>query len=102
MIMSFLSVFLPLRNKDEEGRTVVLIRAAVHDPYKHKQSDVFKVGKMLVDLLLETDEIISVFGVFAICDLNGVTLGHALQLTPPLVKKAVHAWQVYSIKTISE
>lgn len=97
-----LGVFLPLRNKDEEGRTVVLIRAAVHDPYKQKQSDVFKIGKMLVDLLLETDEIISIYGVFAIVDLQGVTLGHALQLTPPVIKKAVHAWQdCYPVRTRS-
>jgi hypothetical protein len=93
-MLSSHSVFLPLRNKDEEGRTVVLIRAAVHDPYKHKQANVFKTGKMLVDLLLENDEILTVHGVLAIFDLKNVTLGHALQLTPPVVKKAVHAWQV--------
>jgi len=49
---------------------------------------------MLVDLLLETDEIMSIYGVFAVVDLSGVSLGHALHLTPPLIKKAVHAWQV--------
>ncbi|KAK3912627.1 Retinol-binding protein pinta [Frankliniella fusca] len=97
-----LGVFLPLLKKDEEGRTVVLIRAVIHDPYKHKQSDVFKIGKMLVDLLLETDEIISIYGVFAVIDLNGVSLGHALQLTPPVIKKAVHAWQdCYPVRTRS-
>lgn len=97
-----MGVFLPLRKKDAEGRTVVLIRAAIHDPYKHKQSDVFKIGKMLVDLLLETDEIMSIYGVFAVVDLSGVSLGHALHLTPPLIKKAVHAWQdCYPVRTRS-
>ncbi|KAE8749829.1 hypothetical protein FOCC_FOCC003297 [Frankliniella occidentalis] len=97
-----LGVFLPLLRKDEEGRTVVLIRAVIHDPYKHKLSDVFKIGKMLVDLLLETDEIISIYGVFAVIDLSGVSLGHALQLTPPVIKKAVHAWQdCYPVRTRS-
>lgn len=78
----------------------MLIRATVHDPYKHKQSDVFKIGKMLVDLLLESDEIISIYGVLAVVDLCGVTLGHALQLTPPVIKKAVHAWQVKKFTAI--
>lgn len=73
---------------------MVLIRAAAHNPKKHLQSDVFKVGKMTLELALEEDETISVFGVAAVFDLGDVTLGHAMQLPPHVVKKAVHAWQV--------
>ena len=87
-------MFLPLRKRDAHGRLVVLVRVAVHNPKKHKQSDVFKVGKMALELALEDDESISVFGVSAVFDLSGVTLGHAMQLPPHVVKKAVHAWQV--------
>jgi len=85
---------LPLRRRDCHGRLVVLIRAAAHNPKKHRQSDVFKVGKMALELALEDDETVSVFGVVAVFDLIGVTLGHAMQLPPHVVKKAVHAWQV--------
>jgi len=87
-------VFLPLRQRDSHGRLIVLIRVAVHNPKKHRQSDVFKVGKMTLELAMEDDETISVFGVAAVFDLSGVTLGHAMQLPPHVVKKAVHAWQV--------
>ncbi|PSN50561.1 Retinol-binding protein pinta [Blattella germanica] len=97
-----LGVFLPLRKRDVHGRLVVLIRVAAHNPKKHKQSDVFKVGKMALELALEDDESISVFGVAAVFDLNGVTLGHAMQLPPHVVKKAVHAWQdCYPVRTRS-
>ncbi len=34
---------LPLRGRDAEGRRVVVIRASIHNPYKHKQDDVMKV-----------------------------------------------------------
>lgn len=80
--------------KDAAGRLVVLIRVAAHDPRRHLQNDVFKVGKMTLDLAMEQDEYISVYGVTAIFDLTGVSLGHARQLTPGMIKKAVHAWQV--------
>jgi hypothetical protein len=73
---------------------VILIRAAAHNPKKHRQSDVFKVGKMALELALEDDETVSVFGVAAMYDLSGVTLGHAMQLPPHVVKKAVHTWQI--------
>ncbi|XP_069698611.1 retinol-binding protein pinta [Periplaneta americana] len=97
-----LGVFLPLRRRDAHGRLVVLIRVAVHNPKKHRQSDVFKVGKMALELALEDDEAISVFGVAAVFDLRGVTLGHAMQLPPHVVKKAVHAWQdCYPVRTKS-
>ncbi|KAK7792213.1 hypothetical protein R5R35_000493 [Gryllus longicercus] len=88
-----MGVFLPLHNRDHEGRLVVVIRAAVHNPNFHLQSDVLKVGKMILDLVLEEDESVPVKGVVAIIDLQGVSLGHALQLTPAVIKKAVHTWQ---------
>lgn len=80
--------------KDLEGRLVILIRVAAHDPRRHLQNDVFKVGKMTLDLAIEQDESISVYGVVAIFDLAGVSLGHAQQLSVNMIKKAVHAWQV--------
>ena len=49
---------------------------------------------MVVDLLCRDDEAISVTGVVAIVDLKGVSLGHAMQMTPSIIRKAVSSWQV--------
>ncbi|XP_012261328.1 retinol-binding protein pinta [Athalia rosae] len=100
--MFSLGVFLPLKKFDSEGRLVVIIRAAVHDPSKHKQSDVFKAGKMILELASRESRAVSLYGVFAIFDLDGVTLGHALQLPPQVIKRAVHSWQsCYPMRTNS-
>ncbi|XP_071441306.1 retinol-binding protein pinta-like [Hetaerina americana] len=88
-----LGAFLPLLGKTESGQQVALVRAAVHEPRKHKQNDLFKTSNMIVDLILHEDELISVYGIIAVVDLKGVTLGHALQMTPSVIWKAVHAWQ---------
>ena len=93
-----LGCFLPLLSKDEENRLVVIIRTAAHNPRKHSQNDVFKISKMLLDLVLHLDESVSVYGVSAIFDMNKVTLGHALQLNPPLIKRSVQSWENYSCR----
>ncbi|XP_033209460.1 retinol-binding protein pinta-like [Belonocnema kinseyi] len=88
-----LGVFLPLRKLDDQGRMVIIIRAAVHDPNKHKFSDVIKIGKMILDVATRDNVSVSLHGLIAILDLESVTLGHALQLTPNVVKQLVHSWQ---------
>lgn len=82
-----LGVFLPLKHKDDENRKVVIIRVAAHDPKKHLQNNVFKTGKMVLDLALHMDEAASVYGLVAIFDMKNVTLSHALQLPPQLIKR---------------
>lgn len=82
-----IGIFLPLREKDELNRQVVIIRTAAHNPKCHSQDNVFKVDKMILDLLLYLDETISIYGIVAIFDMKNVTLGHALQLPPSLVKR---------------
>lgn len=93
-----LGCFLPLLEKDEENRLVVIIRTAAHNPRKHSQNVVFKVCKMLLDLVLHEDESVSIFGVSAIFDMNKVQLGHALALNPPLIKRSVQSWENYSCR----
>lgn len=88
-----MGVFLPLRKHNEHRNTVVIIRAAVHNPAKHRQDDLFKTGMMVLDRALEMDETISVYGVIAIIDLAGIGVGHARQLTIKIIRNAVHAWQ---------
>lgn len=94
-VTCFIGCFVPL-SKFHEGRLVVIIRAAAHDPSQHDQNDVFKADKMMLDVAVkEHFENATVFGVAAVIDMQGVTLAHARQLTPRIIKKAVHAWQNY-------
>lgn len=93
-----LGCFLPLLEKDEENRLMVIIRTAAHNPRQHSQNNVFKVCKMILDLVLKTDESVSIYGVSAIFDMHKVQLGHALQLTPPLIKRSVQSWENYSCR----
>lgn len=90
-----LGVFVPLRCF-HENKLVVIIRTAVHNPKIHKQDDVFKAGKMVLDVAVkEYFENATIFGVSAIFDMKGVSLAHARQLPPSVIKKAVFAWQNY-------
>ncbi|XP_052867076.1 retinol-binding protein pinta [Anopheles cruzii] len=93
-----IGVFLPLLQKDQLNRQVVIVRTSAHDPKRHKQDNVFKVDKMILDLLMHLDETISLHGVVAIFDMQGVTLGHALQLPPSMIKKSVESWENYPCK----
>ncbi|XP_062536289.1 retinol-binding protein pinta [Armigeres subalbatus] len=90
-----IGVFLPLRQKDIHNRQVVIIRTAAHNPKYHSQDNVFKVDKMVLDLLLHLDETISIYGIVAVFDMKNVTLNHALQLPPSLVKRTVESWENY-------
>ncbi|KAJ6648879.1 Retinol-binding protein pinta [Pseudolycoriella hygida] len=94
-----LGVFLPLKQKDDQNRQVIIIRTAAHDPKIHTQNNVLKVGKMLLDLILHFDEKISIYGVVAVFDLKNVTLGHALQLPPTMIKRMVECWESYPCRT---
>ncbi|KAJ8965223.1 hypothetical protein NQ314_004293 [Rhamnusium bicolor] len=89
-----LGVFVPLR-RTVENRLVIIIRTAVHDPKKHKQDDVFKAGKMILDVAALEDELVQIYGITAIFDMTGVGLWHAKMLTPNIVKKTVFSWQNY-------
>lgn len=53
---------------------------------------------MILDLLLRSEPEISSTGIVAVFDMVGVELGHALQLTPKLIKRSVDSWQVYPCK----
>ncbi|EDW84557.1 uncharacterized protein Dwil_GK14187 [Drosophila willistoni] len=89
-----LGVFLPIGN-DVEQRMVVVIRTAAHDPKKHTQNNVFKTSKMILDLLLKMEPDSCSKGIVAILDMQGVQLGHALQLNPKLIKRSVESWTAY-------
>lgn len=88
------STFLPLPGYDHDGRRVIIILAGGHDPKLYSMDEVFKATHLISDIMLEEDEQLSITGVVQILDLKGVTAAHALQMSPPLVKKAMTIWQV--------
>lgn len=88
------SAFLPLPGYDHEGRKVVIIRTAAHDPSITPMDLVFKATHFIGDVMMCEDEQASVTGIVQVLDLQGATAGHALQMTPALVKKAMIIWQV--------
>ncbi|XP_054747402.1 retinol-binding protein pinta [Anastrepha obliqua] len=90
-----LGVFLPVGGVDSKNRKVVIIRAAAHDPKLHSQNNVFKVSKMVLDLLLKYEPDNCGRGIVAIFDMAGVQLGHALQLNARMIKHSVESWQAY-------
>lgn len=53
---------------------------------------------MILDLILKNDESFSSTGVVAIIDMKDVQLGHALQMTPSIIKRSVESWQIYPCK----
>jgi len=93
-----LGLFLPLHTKDVNDYQVFVIRTGVHNTQKHDQNDVLKVMKMVLDVVLYLDETISIYGTVAIFDMKGVTWRHGMQMTPTIIKRAVHCWENYSCK----
>jgi hypothetical protein len=90
--------FLPVKKKDELNRQIIVIRVAAHSPSKHKQNDVFKIGLMLLDFLLFNDPQIAIYGTRAIFDLKGIQFGHAYQMTPTIIKRAVQTMEDYPVR----
>lgn len=93
-----IGVFLPLPDKDEHNRPIVIIRTSAHNPQKHSQNLVLKVSKMVLDILLYMEPEVSKVGIMAIFDMTGVSLGHGLQMTPMHIKKSVESWSAYPCK----
>lgn len=55
---------------------------------------VFKATHLISDIMVDEDEPMSITGVVQLLDMEGVTAGHAMQMTPAIVKKAMTIWQV--------
>lgn len=92
-----MGVFVPLR-KPHDNKMVIIIRTAAHDPKKHKWDDVFKAGKMILDVACLENEYSQIYGAIAIFDMTGMSFNHYKSLTPAIIKKAVFAWQNYHVR----
>ena len=54
-----------------------------------------QIMNMTVDLICREDDLTSITGVVGVVDLSGISLGHAMQMTPSMIRKAVNSWQVH-------
>lgn len=93
-----LGTFLPILQKDEHKRQVIILRIAAHDPSRHSMNSVMKIGMMILDYLSMHDQTISVYGIRAIFDMNGIKLAHATQMTPKIIKHQVNAMECYPLR----
>ncbi|KAL7301807.1 hypothetical protein TKK_0005417 [Trichogramma kaykai] len=50
---------------------------------------------MILDLAMRDHVTSSLYGLIVIHDMKGVHFGHALQMTPGVIKRLVHTWQGY-------
>ncbi|KAG7164346.1 Retinol-binding protein pinta-like 2 [Homarus americanus] len=89
-----LGMFLPLPGYDNQGRKVVIIRTAKHDPKVTSMDEVFKATQFIHDILWLEDEQMSITGVVQMMDMENITAAHVLQMSPALLKKAITIWQV--------
>ncbi|XP_046386007.1 alpha-tocopherol transfer protein-like [Ischnura elegans] len=88
-----LGAMLPLPEPDDLGRRVLLQRVGIHDPDEIKITDFFKVNLMLMDYMIMKDDRFITAGVVILLDMSHVTLGHAAQMTPTVVKQIMKCSQ---------
>ncbi|KYN39651.1 Alpha-tocopherol transfer protein [Trachymyrmex septentrionalis] len=92
-----MGLYLPLRKPDNQGRLVLIVRTTLHNPRIHKESDIFKIGVMMVELAMKNRAIAtsaSVYGLSFINDAINPTIHQIFQLgRPSVLKKIAHTWQ---------
>ncbi|XP_067014812.2 retinol-binding protein pinta isoform X2 [Anabrus simplex] len=88
-----LGVLLPLPEPDKLGRRVLLQRMGRYDPSRLNAMHMFKLTLLLADIMMIEDDISMINGSVFLMDMDGVTLSHAMQLQPTLIKKTMMCFQ---------
>lgn len=88
-----LGICFPLPHPDPQGRKIFFMRVGKYDPGRVKLQDIMKLNYMNMDIVLKEDDRTFICGDVLILDLAGVTLGHAAQLQPSLLKRASTVYQ---------
>ncbi|KAK3927294.1 Alpha-tocopherol transfer protein-like [Frankliniella fusca] len=88
-----LGICFPLPHPDPNGRKIFLLRVGQYDPSRIKLSDVMKLNYINMDITLKEDDRTIICGDVLIMDMRGVTLSHAAQVQPALLKKASTVYQ---------
>ncbi|CAH0404715.1 unnamed protein product [Chilo suppressalis] len=85
-------LILPKLSGPTEPR-VAIVRPGRYDPGKYTVSDIISASNSLQKILIMEDDNAMVAGIRAVLDLEGVTLGHFVQMTPIQLKKLVISLQ---------
>jgi len=86
-------IYIPLPGYDKHGRKVIVMRGGLSDPNTMKKEDEFKASGMLMESALNGDKQAVIRGIVLLQDLEGMTLSHALAVSPAVMKKAMTVWQ---------
>ncbi|GAB6024741.1 hypothetical protein CHUAL_009871 [Chamberlinius hualienensis] len=86
-----IGVVMPL-GYNNDGQSVLLCRAGVYDPAKHKADDLIKLFFMVFEWLL-MDEQTQICGLVLLFDVNKASPALLGQLTPPVANKIMTCWQ---------
>lgn len=88
-----LGICFPLPHPDPLGRKIFLMRVGVYDPARIKLQDIMKLNYMNMDIVLRDDDRTFICGDVLVLDMRGVTLSHAAQLQPGLLKRSSTVYQ---------
>jgi len=80
-----LGLVLPLRKPDNKGRLVLLARGTVHDPKRHKMSDIAKIFVMATEVALKYYPAASIYGCVFLADMINPSVNLMLQVRPHLI-----------------
>jgi len=86
-------IYIPLPGYDKHGRKVIVMRGGLSDPNTMKKDDEFKASTMLMECAMNGDKQAVIKGIVLLQDLEGMTVSHALSMTPAVAKKALTVWQ---------
>ncbi|XP_024873772.1 retinol-binding protein pinta-like isoform X1 [Temnothorax curvispinosus] len=93
---------LPLRNPDDQGRLVILVRI-IYDPTRHEISNLAKIFLMVLETAIKHYPAASIYGYTLFMDFANTTIRHIAQYRPYILKNSVRLWQNYpmSVKLIN-
>lgn len=78
---------LPLPRRKSDERRIILARPGLRNPSTTDMHDMARVMLTTIDILLDEDELIGIMGVELVLDAGTMTMAHAAQMTPPLIKR---------------
>ncbi|XP_077266688.1 retinol-binding protein pinta-like [Temnothorax americanus] len=88
-----MGICLALRKPDSQGRLVIMMRGTLHDPRRHRMSDIFKMCMIATEVAMKYYPAASVYGCALLIDVANPTIRHILQFRPSMLMNIVHTWQ---------
>jgi len=79
---------------DDKGRSIMVIRAGIHNPRKFSMDEVMKSSMMILSIKEQESEPDTVAGIVQVLDMKNLDSNHFMQMTPALAKKMTVVTQV--------